>query len=122
MRTKLLVSYLLIIFFSSILIAGDVISIKSILDNPQKFDGKIVTIQGEVVKLKSKVSKKGNPYFTFKLDDGEANITVFSFGKSNIENDDKVKVTGIFNAVKRVGKYTFYNEIDATGGIIKEIK
>lgn len=119
MGTKKFYALIILLLFITFLIAGEVVSIKSILDNPQKFDGKVVTVKGEVNSLKFKVSKRGNPYFTFKVDDGEAEIMVFSYGKPWIDNGQKVKVTGVFNAVKRVGQYTFYNEIDASRGSIE---
>ncbi len=39
---------------------------------------------------------------------------MFSFGTLSIKEGDKVKVTGRYEVEKRVGRYTFYDEIDAT--------
>ncbi len=39
---------------------------------------------------------------------------MFSHGTLLIKEGDKVKVTGRFDIEKKVGRYTFYNEIDAS--------
>jgi hypothetical protein len=69
--------------------------------------------------VKHKVSKRGNPYTIFALSDGTSAIKIFTFGTPEINRGDKVKVKGVFYKVKYVGRYTFYNEIDATDGWIK---
>lgn len=71
-------------------------------------------IVGKVYRLKAKVSRRGNPYYSFTLADEKAELRVFTFGRPGIDNDDRVKVIGIYHKVKRVGRYRFYNEIDAS--------
>ncbi|MBO8144203.1 MAG: hypothetical protein H0Z16_06450 [Thermodesulfobacterium sp.] len=96
-----------------------VLTISDILDHPDKYHLKTVQVKGKVLDVKHKVSKKGNEYTVFVLSDGKASIKVFTFGTPEINIGDVVKVEGIFYKVKHVGKYTFYNEIDASKGLIK---
>lgn len=48
------------------------------------------------------------------LTDGLAGVTVFSYGTPQIRDTNRVQVEGTFLKVKRVGKYTFQNQVDAT--------
>jgi DNA/RNA endonuclease YhcR with UshA esterase domain len=98
---------------------AQVVTISEILSNPDKYHLKTVLVKGEVLDVKHKVSKKGNPYTVFALSDGTSAIKIFTFGTPEINRGDKVKVKGIFYKVRYVGRYTFYNEIDATDGWIK---
>jgi RecJ-like exonuclease len=86
----------------------------SILANPAQFDGKSVSIQGAIVAVKETTSRAGNDYATFEVRDvtGGA-VKVFTWGHPDIMNGDPVQVIGVFQQVRRVGQYTFYNEIEA---------
>jgi DNA polymerase III alpha subunit len=95
-------------------------TVSEILNHPDKYHLKTVLVKGEVLDVKHKVSKRGNPYIVFVLSDGKKSLNVFTFGTPEINVGDKVKVEGIFYKVKYVGRYTFYNEIDATNGLIKK--
>jgi hypothetical protein len=96
-------------------------TITDILSNPDPYDGKMVQVEGKVSLLKVKVSKKGNPYYTLKLAEGGKSLSVFNFGEPSIKEGDSTKVMGRYQKVKRVGRFTFYNEIDASGGSVEEI-
>ena len=85
-----------------------------ILADADRFDGKLVTLTGQVTKLKPRVSQKGNPYYTFDLHDGRRGITVFSFGKPPCNEGVPATVEGHFQKVKRQGRNTFHNQVDAT--------
>ncbi len=85
-----------------------------ILADPDRFDGKFVTLTGKVTKVKPRISQKGNPYYTFDLHDGRRGITVFSFGEPPCNENVPATVEGQFQKVKRQGRYTFYNQMDAT--------
>jgi cytochrome c-type biogenesis protein CcmE len=98
---------------------AQVLTVSEILNHPDKYHLKTVRVKGEVLDVKYKVSKRGNPYTVFVLSDGKASIKVFTFGTPEINVGDKVKVEGTFYKVKYVGRYTFYNEIDASKGSIK---
>jgi len=97
------------------------ISIADIYANPNKYDQKMVQLEGKVLFLKSKICKRGN-YTTLELDDNSGrSLTIFSYGQFPINRGDKVKVIGIYKKVIRVPpNYTFYNEIDATTGVIEK--
>ena len=99
---------------------AQVLTISEIINNPDRYHLKTVTVKGNVLDVKHKISQKGNEYTVFVLSDGSARIKVFTFGSSQINVGDKVKVEGVFYKVKYVGRYTFYNEIDATNGLIKK--
>jgi DNA/RNA endonuclease YhcR with UshA esterase domain len=99
---------------------AQVLTISEIINNPDRYHLKTVKVKGEVLDVKHKISRKGNEYTVFVLSDGSAGIKVFTFGSPQINVGDKVKVEGVFYKVKYVGRYTFYNEIDATNGLIKK--
>jgi hypothetical protein len=88
-------------------------TLAAILANPVQFDGKTVTVRGSAATVKPTVSRKGNPYTTLRLQDGGAVITVYMQGHPNTKTGDRVEVIGVFQTVKHVGRYTFYNEIEA---------
>ncbi len=96
-------------------------TVGDILSNPDQYDGKMVQVEGTVGSLKETVSKKGNPYTTFKVTQGDKSLTVFSFGKKSIKQGDSVSVVGRYQKVKHVSRYTFYNEIDASGGSVEKL-
>lgn len=96
------------------------INIGDILENPDEYDGKRVTVSGEVVGIRARVSKAGNPYYTFTLRDQTGEVKVFNFGQPVCVDGDTVAVVGTYAVEKHVGRYTFYNEIDAsTGAVVK---
>ncbi len=51
-----------------------------ILASAGRFDGQPVTISGTITNVQERVSRAGNPYYTFDLSDGKQAIRVFSFG------------------------------------------
>lgn len=89
-------------------------TVAALLAEPDKFHRKLVQVEGEVDDLKRKTSRAGNAYTTFKLDSESKQITVFSYGHLSISENDKVVVIGKFYKVRRVGRATFTNEIDAS--------
>jgi hypothetical protein len=97
-------------------------SVSDILSNPDKYDGKMVQVEGRIQSLKFSTSKKGNAYTTFMMVDPSNNsLNVFTFGTLSINRGDPVRVTGRYQKVKHVPpKYTFYNEIDASRGSVEK--
>jgi RecJ-like exonuclease len=104
----------LILFFTVATHAGEV-RIQSIIRNPAQFDGKSVTISGTATAVNETISHSGNAYSTFEVQDADAAITikVFTWGHPGTKAGDLVQVTGVFQQVKRVRQYTFYNEVEA---------
>ncbi len=89
-------------------------TVKAILENPSQYDGQEVTVTGKALEVKATISRQGNPYTTCRLTDASgAAMTVYSRGHPDVKAGDAVQVTGTFQRVKRVGRYTFYNQIDA---------
>jgi hypothetical protein len=43
-------------------------------------------------------------------------VNVFTWGHPHLDDGQRLKVNGTFEAVKHVGRYTFHNEIDADEG------
>jgi hypothetical protein len=100
-------------------------SVSEILSNPDKYDGKMVHVEGRVQSLKFNTSKKGKPYTTFMVVDPSNNaLNVFTSGTLSINRGDSVTVIGRYQKVKHVPpKYTFYNEIETTeDGVRKKEK
>ncbi len=91
--------------------AQNIIPLKELYLNASRYHHKEITTEGYVKDYKEKISKKGNLYTVFKLTDGEYYVKVFTFGKVNLKENEKLKVTGTFYKIKYVGKYKFYNEI-----------
>lgn len=99
--------------------AQEQVTVQALLSDGKKYDGKQVVLVGTVRDLKEKVSKKGNPYYTFKIGEGKQTVSVFGYGKATVKNGDKVRVTGKFAVEKRVAYATYRNEIDVTKGKVE---
>ena len=96
-------------------------TVATILANPDQYDGKMVEVAGQSTAIKSKTSRKGNPYTTFKVTDNGNTLSVFSFGTLPIKDGDSVRVRGRYQKVKHVPpSFTFYNEIDASEGGVEK--
>ena len=102
----------LILFFTFASHAGEV-RIQSIIRNPAQFDGTSVTILGTATAMNKTISRSGNAYSTFEVQDADAGIKIFTWGHPVTRAGDLVQVTGVFQQVKRVRQYTFYNEVEA---------
>ena len=88
-------------------------TITAILADPAGHDGRAVTLSGTVSQLDPRVSRRGNAYYTFKLDDGSARITIYSSGQPSCPAGSRVTVDGEFRHVKKVSGYTFHDQVDA---------
>jgi hypothetical protein len=105
---------LLLLLLAGSASAGNV-SIRAITGNPAQYDHQSVTVLGVATAVAKPTSRAGNPYTTFRVQDADgSSVKVFTFGHPTIKDGDRVEVTGVFEQVKRVRNYTFYNEIDAT--------
>ena len=87
--------------------------VKALLSDPSRYDGQSVTLDGTIAYLDARVSKKGNPYYTFKLDDSSGRITVFAFGEPPCAARSRVTVDGQFRRIKQVSGHTFRDQVDA---------
>jgi hypothetical protein len=108
------VIYALLAFTSNVGAAD--IGVCPIVAKPANFDHQTVTLQGTVTALKETTSHRGNDYTTFKLEDpgGCGAVAIFSWGHPPLNNGDHVRVEGLFETEHHQGRYTFYNEVEAT--------
>jgi len=104
-------------------VAVDLVKVDALLKTPDKFHEKVVTAKGKVAKFEAKVSKKGNPYSLFQLEDGKAVVNVYVRGKlaKAPKNGQVVEVTGTYRKEKKLRDFTVKNEIDASPGTDKKI-
>jgi hypothetical protein len=94
--------------------AADV-AICSIVGNPASFDHQNVTLQGTAIGVKETSSQRGNDYTIFKLQDPSCgSVDIFAWGHPTLTNGDVVRVDGVFETEHHQGRYTFYNEVQAT--------
>ena len=92
-------------------------TVDKILADKNSYDEKEISVSGTVsANLKFKTTKDGKDFTTFSLlGDSGRRINVFIWGKLKLQGGQKVRVTGIYRKVKKIGKYTFRNGIEATG-------
>jgi len=103
-----------LLIFPSYIFSFQKTTIKEILNDPDFYHQKVVKVTGKIKNLRLKVSRKGNPYTTFRLMDKTGNsLKVFIWEHQDLKEGDLVEVTGVFKRIKRVGIYTFFNEIEA---------
>lgn len=99
--------------FAGRALAGD--RIGDILARPHAFDGREVVLEGRASAVDPRTSRRGNDYFTFRLsDETGASLKVFSWGKPAIAPGNRVEVRGRFQRERRVGRYAFSNEVEAS--------
>ena len=96
-------------------------TIGDILSNPDQYDGKMVQVEAKVLAPQFKTSKRGNAFTTFKLEGDGKILSVFSYGTLSINGGDSVRVIGRYQKMKKVGPYTFSNEIDASRGSVEKL-
>jgi exonuclease VII large subunit len=114
MKRATLLALLLSLAVSAL--ALNVLSPAQVLKDLDKYDEKVVTVAGKVSEFTQKKSRAGNPYFTFKLKEGESVIHVYSRGEAEkeLKNGVEVHVTGIFRKEKKMQNFTVKNELDAS--------
>lgn len=89
------------------------VTVQDLLTEPDRWHGRAVVVSGSVGKLVPHLSRRGNPYYTFFLDDGAASVKVFAYGVPEVAEGRRVRVEGTFLKVKRVGSSTYRNQVDA---------
>jgi hypothetical protein len=89
--------------------------IGDVLARPDAFDGRVVVVEGKASAVDPRTSRRGNDYFTFRLsDETGTSLKVFSWGKPAFAPGDRVEVSGRFQRERRVGRYSFTNEVEAS--------
>jgi hypothetical protein len=102
---------------SSTLTNAAEIAVCQLVAKPASFDHQNVTLQGSVAALRETTSRAGNDYTTFKLQDPTTSscaVSIFTWGHPTLTNGDHVRVDGVFETEHHQGRYTFYNEVEAT--------
>lgn len=94
-------------------LAAPQVGIRAVVQDPDRYDGKVVSVVGTITAYRERVSRAGNPYTTFRLTDGEASLSVFVWERQGLRDGQRIRVTGTFAKAKRVATYTFGNEIQA---------
>jgi hypothetical protein len=116
----------ILFLFSMVMAQAIKTPIGEILNNPDKYDGKMVQVQGKVESIKVESIKRegsirvtgGRPYTTFSIrDSSNGSLNVYSFGNLPINNADSVSVTGVYH----IGSSMFHNGIDATDGSVDKL-
>jgi hypothetical protein len=90
-------------------------TVDKVATNPTAFDGHHVAVSGTVRSVLAKTSHRGNDYETFSLCEKSC-VKVFTWGHPQVKEGQRLEVKGTFQAIKRVGGYTFRNEIEADKG------
>ena len=96
-------------------IAAQPLTVAAVLRDPLTYNGRHVDVSGTVRGIRAKTSARGNAYETFSLCDGSC-LHVFAWGRPTLRAGARATVHGTFAATKRVGNYTFHNEIEADEG------
>ncbi len=115
MRKPLVSSVGLLLFTFSLwaVVQQQDVPLEELLQNSEQYDGQAVSVVGTIQNYRERVSRAGNAYTTFRLEAEGVSVNVFIWGHQGLSNGQKVRVQGIYQRVKRVGRYTFYNEIEA---------
>lgn len=109
----LLTAVALLLMGAPPVLAAEGISVRALVQNPDQYDGKVVSVVGTVTVYRERVSTVGNLYTTFRLTEGNASVSVFVWDKQGLRNGRKVRVIGTFAKVRHVRALTFDNEIQA---------
>ena len=103
MRTRLITRFALLAVIGAALVSGlacrtDVTPIKTLLDDPARFDGKVVRIAGTVG-----LSAGALGYGAYRVDDGTGTLSVVSQEGGAPREGAQVGVEGTFKSVFTLG-------------------
>jgi hypothetical protein len=87
--------------------------VSDILSDGESLHGSMVRVEGRALGVAFKVSGAGNPYALLSVEDRTGRLKVYARGHPSVSEGDSVRVTGVYSHVKKVGKYTFENELEA---------
>ena len=97
----------------------DAPSVSEVVQHRSTYAGKSVSVTGRVRKLDQWDSKLGRPEEIFSVCDGGC-IHVYMLEHSPIHDGQLVTIRGTYRDVYRVGRETFYNEIEGTEVLPRE--
>jgi uncharacterized membrane protein YcgQ (UPF0703/DUF1980 family) len=126
MSKKMLVMAILSTFLSSVLflvylsnaqdvpVGGSEYTIKEVVSYPSEYEGRKITLEGEVSRVRFTRSFTGKRYTIFELaDPGKNIINVYAEGHLDIEKGKKIRVHGKFSTEKKYFFYKFKNVVKA---------
>ena len=104
------------LFVFAFAVAADKATVAELLNDPAKFDGKVLTVTGKAKNFKAKTSKAGNNYFTFQIEEKGKTINVYGRGElaKAPKDGEKVEATGKFAKEKDMKSFTVKNELDVS--------
>ena len=82
-------------------------------ENPDRYDGKVVTVSGTIYRYREGVSRRDNPYTSFSLADRKAAVSVYSRRHEGLKDGITVTVTGRFVKQRASGSSIFFNQVQA---------
>ena len=109
-------AHIVVVLLLSVAVAvgeGADATVKTVMSDPARYDGQAVSMAGTINALDARVSRRGNAYYTFKLDDGSGRVNVFAFGQPPCPSVSRVAIDGTFRRVKQVSGHTFHDQVDA---------
>jgi hypothetical protein len=94
--------------------AGTETIVEEIMANQDSYDGKQVSVLGTVSTPRFKAARHGKPYMTFPLlGESGGRINIFVWGTMKLKQQQKIRVTGTYKKLMKMGKYTFRDAIEA---------
>jgi hypothetical protein len=109
-----------ILFFAFISKAQDVSvpvsksAIEKVISYPSEYEGREITVEGEVSRFRFTKSFTGKPYTIFELVDPAKNmINVYAEGHLDIEKGEKLRIHGKFSTEKNYLLFKFKNVVKA---------
>lgn len=112
LRTVLFTAFLVLLATSSAPAQQDA-EVRDLAQNPAGHYGKVITVEGTIAGYQTRVTARGTPYASFRLKEGDASVMVFAGRPKGLRNNLHVRVTGKFTKLKRVGRDTFRNAVEA---------
>jgi hypothetical protein len=89
------------------------LSVSGLLADPDRFNGRPVTVSGRMSNLRESVSRRGTRRYTFELSDGIDTVHVISFQKPPCQSG-AATVEGTFEQVRRMVKVSYsFEEVTA---------
>ncbi|MEN3026888.1 MAG: hypothetical protein ABDH31_04150, partial [Chlorobiota bacterium] len=75
--------------------------LRELAENPELYDEQSVSVVGTIANYRERVSRAGNPYTTFRLEEDGASVNVFAWGHQGLQSGQQVRVRG-FTGVSSV--------------------
>lgn len=89
-------------------------TIKGLLKQNDQYHQQAVSVTGEAAEIKAATGPRNLPFYTFLVKDQEASVTVVMQGKPEVAAGDQVLVRGVFFKIRKAGRITVSNRIEAT--------